>query len=141
MKSHRFTAVQICLQPGLQRVRQLAENTRYFRRRLHELGFIIYGNDDSPVVPLLLYVPGKIGAFSRRMLSKNIGVVVVGFPATSLTEARARFCISAAHTRELLDKVLQALDELGDFLTLKYSQHRKPYRPELYNGTSFEAEG
>ncbi|XP_074944336.1 serine palmitoyltransferase 3 isoform X2 [Phalacrocorax aristotelis] len=88
---------------GLQRVRQLGKNTRYFRRRLHEMGFIIYGNDDSPVVPLLLYMPGKIGAFARRMLEKNIGVVVVGFPATPITESRARFCVSAAHTREMLD--------------------------------------
>ncbi|NWX10712.1 SPTC3 palmitoyltransferase, partial [Caloenas nicobarica] len=93
---------------GLQRVRQLGRNTRYFRRRLHEMGFIIYGNDDSPVVPLLLYMPGKIGAFARRMLEKNIGVVVVGFPATPITESRARFCVSAAHTREMLDTVSTA---------------------------------
>uniref|UniRef100_A0A8C8SH25 serine C-palmitoyltransferase n=1 Tax=Pelusios castaneus TaxID=367368 RepID=A0A8C8SH25_9SAUR len=90
---------------GLQRVCQLSENTRYFRQRLHEMGFIVYGNDDSPVVPLLLYMPGKIGAFARRMLDKNIGVVVVGFPATPIGESRARFCVSAAHTREMLDTV------------------------------------
>ncbi|XP_062981939.1 serine palmitoyltransferase 3 [Elgaria multicarinata webbii] len=125
---------------GLQRVRQLAENTRYFRRRLHELGFIIYGNEDSPVVPLLLYIPGKIGAFSRRMLAKSIGVVVVGFPATPITESRARFCVSAAHTREMLDTVLEALDELGDFLQLKYSRHSRSSRPELYDEMSFELE-
>ncbi|XP_077172235.1 serine palmitoyltransferase 3 isoform X2 [Paroedura picta] len=125
---------------GLLRVRQLAENTRYFRRRLHELGFIIYGNEDSPVVPLLVYVPGKLGAFSRRMLSKNIGVVIVGFPATSLTESRARFCVSAAHTREMLEKVLQALDELGDFLNLKYSRNSRRSHRELSNETSFELE-
>lgn len=44
-------------------------------------------------------------AFARRMLEKNIGVVVVGFPATPITESRARFCVSAAHTREMLDTV------------------------------------
>lgn len=46
---------------GKARVQQLAENTRYFRRRLKEMGFIIYGNEDSPVVPLMLYMPAKIG--------------------------------------------------------------------------------
>ncbi|XP_066478549.1 serine palmitoyltransferase 3 [Tiliqua scincoides] len=125
---------------GLQRVHQLAKNTRYFRRRLHELGFIIYGNEDSPVVPVLLYIPGKIGAFSRLMLARNIGVVVVGFPATPITESRARFCVSAYHTREMLDKVLNALDELGDFLQLKYSQNSRSSRPELYDEMSFELE-
>lgn len=46
---------------GADRLRQLSENTTYFRRKLHEMGFIIYGNDDSPVVPLMLYMPAKIG--------------------------------------------------------------------------------
>ncbi|KAL2083299.1 hypothetical protein ACEWY4_021072 [Coilia grayii] len=123
---------------GLQRVRQLGENTRYFRSRLKELGFIIYGNRDSPVVPLLLYLPGKVVAFSRTMLEKGIGVVVVGFPATPITEARARFCVSAAHTRPMLDKVLQALDETGDLLRVKFSRHRHSARPELYDETDYE---
>nr|DBA27092.1 TPA: hypothetical protein GDO54_011271 [Pyxicephalus adspersus] len=123
---------------GLERVRQLAENTQYFRQRLRDLGFITYGNEDSPVVPLLLYMPGKVGAFSRSMLEKKIGVVVVGFPATPITEARARFCISAAHTKEMLDTVLDALDEMGDFLRLKYSRHPRSDRVVLYDEPNFE---
>lgn len=39
------------------------------------------------------------------MLKRKIGVVVVGFPATPIIESRARFCLSAAHTREMLDEV------------------------------------
>ncbi|KAI7805812.1 serine palmitoyltransferase 3 [Triplophysa rosa] len=123
---------------GQRRVQQLAENTRYFRSRLKEMGFIIYGNQHSPVVPLLLYLPGKVGAFSRAMLERKIGVVVVGFPATPITEARARFCVSAAHTREMLDKVLQSLDELGDSIRLKFSRRRCPVRPQVCNETDFE---
>uniref|UniRef100_F7ARU6 serine C-palmitoyltransferase n=1 Tax=Callithrix jacchus TaxID=9483 RepID=F7ARU6_CALJA len=126
---------------GLQRVQQLAKNTRYFRQRLQEMGFIIYGNENASVVPLLLYMPGKVAAFARHMLQeKKIGVVVVGFPATPLAEARARFCVSASHTREMLDTVLEALDETGDLLRLKYSRHKKSARPELYDETSFELE-
>lgn len=44
-------------------------------------------------------------AFGREMLKRNIGVVVVGFPATPIIESRARFCISAAHTKDVLDRV------------------------------------
>ncbi|KAG5266893.1 hypothetical protein AALO_G00237470 [Alosa alosa] len=123
---------------GHQRVQQLVENVRYFRSRLQEMGFIIYGNVDSPVIPLLLYLPGKVVAFSRTMLQKNIGVVVVGFPATPITEARARFCVSAAHTRPMLDKVLQALNETGDLLRVKFSRHRPSLRPALYDETDYE---
>uniref|UniRef100_A0A8C5NGQ3 serine C-palmitoyltransferase n=1 Tax=Gouania willdenowi TaxID=441366 RepID=A0A8C5NGQ3_GOUWI len=92
---------------GLRRIHQLAENTRFFRAKLKEMGFIIYGNDDSPVVPILLYMPGKVVAFAREMLERRIGVVVVGFPATPITEARARFCLSAAHTRDMLNQGIQ----------------------------------
>lgn len=108
---------------GRDRIQQLAENTRYFRRKLHEMGFIIYGNNDSPVVPLMLYMPAKIGAFGREMLKRNIGVVVVGFPATPIIESRARFCLSAAHTKEMLDTALRMISEVGDLLQLKYSRH------------------
>ncbi|TNN60932.1 Serine palmitoyltransferase 2 [Liparis tanakae] len=109
---------------SLKRVQQLAGNTVYFRKRLREMGFIIYGNEDSPVVPMMLYMPAKIGAFGREMLKRNIGVVVVGFPATPIIESRARFCISAAHTRDVLDRALSVISEVGDLLQLKYSRHK-----------------
>lgn len=112
---------------GADRLRQLSENTTYFRRRLREMGFIIYGNNDSPVVPLMLYMPAKIGAFGREMIKRNIGTVVVGFPATPIIESRARFCISAAHTREILDTALEAISEVGDVLHLKYSRRVQPH--------------
>ncbi|KAK9531045.1 hypothetical protein VZT92_010496 [Zoarces viviparus] len=111
---------------GADRLRQLSENTTYFRRRLREMGFIIYGNDDSPVIPMMLYMPAKIGAFGREMLKRNIGTVVVGFPATPIIESRARFCVSAAHTREMLDTALEATNEVGDLLQLKYSRREQP---------------
>ena len=44
-------------------------------------------------------------SFSREMLRKKIAVVVVGFPATSIVESRARICLSASHTKEMLDFV------------------------------------
>lgn len=107
---------------GERRVAQLAWNCRYFRRRLHELGFIIYGNMDSPVVPLLLYSPGKVAAFCRKCLSRGLATVGVGFPATPIIEARARFCLSAAHTKEMLDQALETINHIGDELLVKYSR-------------------
>ena len=43
--------------------------------------------------------------FSRFMLEKNIAVVSISFPVTSFAGGRVRFCVSAAHTREMLDRV------------------------------------
>lgn len=45
---------------GRRRIAQLAWNSHYFRERLVKMGFIVYGNNDSPVVPLMLYMPAKI---------------------------------------------------------------------------------
>lgn len=45
---------------GEKRIKQLARNTRYFRRRLNQIGVIIHGNEDSPVVPMLVYLYSKI---------------------------------------------------------------------------------
>ena len=111
---------------GARRIRQLAENTRYFRTELKKRGFIVYGHKDSPVVPLLLFYPTKIATFGRFMLQRGIAVVVVGFPATPVKLGRARFCLSAAHTKEMLDKVIQATDEVVDILNIKYSRKHGP---------------
>lgn len=45
---------------GKKRIKQLARNVRYFRRRLNQIGVIIYGNEDSPVAPMLVYLFSKI---------------------------------------------------------------------------------
>lgn len=110
---------------GKKRIQQLAWNCHYFRKSLVNMGFIVYGNDDSPVVPIMLYMPAKICAFNREMLKRGIAVVTVGFPATPLTESRVRFCLSASHTKEMLDQALEAIDEVGDLLSLKYSRRNQ----------------
>lgn len=46
---------------GKKRIDQLARNTRYFRKRLAQIGVITYGHEDSPVVPMLVYLFSKIG--------------------------------------------------------------------------------
>lgn len=109
---------------GQQRINQLKWNTQYFRRKLKESGFIIYGNDDSPVVPLLIFLPSKVAAMNRTCLEKGLGIVVVGFPATPIIESRARLCLSAAHSKEMLDKALNIINECGDMFRIKYSKKK-----------------
>ena len=106
---------------GEERLRRLAFNSRYLRLGLKRLGFIVYGHDDSPIIPIMLYNPAKMPAFSHEMLRRKISVVVVGYPATPLISSRARFCVSAAHTKGDLDRMLTACDIVGDILQLKYS--------------------
>ena len=51
---------------GRNRIKQLMKNTEYFRTRLMEMGFIVYGNKHSPVVPMMIYMPSKLLAFRYR---------------------------------------------------------------------------
>ncbi|CAL1709534.1 unnamed protein product [Somion occarium] len=87
---------------GRMRLRRLAFNSRYLNRALRKLGFITYGHDDSPVVPLLVFHPGKMAVFSRMMRTRAIPIVivVVAYPATPLVTSRA-------------------CDEIGELLDLK----------------------
>ncbi|KAI9044969.1 putative serine palmitoyltransferase 2 [Aspergillus affinis] len=117
----RLISGEIVPGQGEERLQRLAFNSRYLRLGLKRLGFIVYGHDDSPIIPVLLFNPAKMPAFSHEMLKRKISVVVVGYPATPLVSSRARFCVSAAHTKEDLDRILTACDEIGNVLQLKFS--------------------
>ncbi|EJU01617.1 PLP-dependent transferase [Dacryopinax primogenitus] len=114
-------------QEGATRLRRLAFNSRYLSQGLRKLGFIIYGHRDSPIVPLLIFNPGKMPVFSRLMLAANTHpnavpfvVVIVAYPATPLITSRVRFCMSASHTKADVDRLLRACDKVGDLLDLKH---------------------
>ncbi|KAI9671301.1 MAG: serine palmitoyltransferase component [Alyxoria varia] len=117
--SLRIIIGELCPGQGEERLQRLAFNSRYLRLGLKRLGFIVTGQDDAPIVPLMLYNPAKISAFSHEMLARKISVVVVGYPATPLVSSRARFCVSSAHTKDDLDRLLEACDIVGEVLQLK----------------------
>jgi serine palmitoyltransferase len=89
----------------------LRNNAIKFRNALKDMGCWILGDDDSPVIPLLLHHPRKISSFSRLMFARKVAVVCVGYPATPILKARARFCLSAGNTEEDLKF---ALDNIKD---------------------------
>ena len=125
---------------GEERLQRLTFNCRYLRLGLKRLGFIVYGHDDSPIIPVLLYNPAKMPAFSHEMLKRKISVVVVGYPATPLVSSRARFCVSAAHTKDDLDRLLTACDEIGNVLQLKFSSGIAGGAGPLPDGVTAEME-
>ncbi|KAI1313773.1 serine palmitoyltransferase [Xylaria venustula] len=125
---------------GEERLQRIAFNSRYLRLGLKRLGMIVYGHDDSPIIPIALYNPAKIPAFSHEMLKRKISVVVVGYPATPLISSRARFCVSAAHNKDDLDRLLTACDEVATILQLKFSTGIAGGLKPLADGVSPESE-
>ncbi|KAK2561802.1 Serine palmitoyltransferase 2 [Acropora cervicornis] len=111
---------------GKKRLATFAENNKYFRRRSREMGLLVLGHDVSPIIPLMIFSPSKGCAALRELARRKIAVVGVSFPVTpTLTQSRLRICLSAAHTIEMLDKVLEGLDYVGDFLGLKNGKRSK----------------
>lgn len=107
---------------GKKKLKDIKDNANYVRSRLEAMGCEVLGDRDSPVVPMMIYIPTKISLFSQMCLARNVAVVVVGFPAVPLNAARTRICISAAHTREQLDRALKSIEEVVDILKLRYKR-------------------
>jgi serine palmitoyltransferase len=105
---------------GETKLNDIRNNANFFRQSLIDLGLEVYGDFDSPIIPVMLYNPTKIAAFSRECYKRKLAVVVVGFPATPLVLSRARFCISAGHKRADLEEALVKIEEVADVLKLRY---------------------
>ncbi|KAI5168725.1 serine palmitoyltransferase [Pancytospora epiphaga] len=116
------TQILFCLRKIVEdssRIVKLRENTLLLREKLKKLSFPTLGDKYSPVVPVLIYAPGKLGEFSRLCLLSGLAVVVVGYPATPVLESRARLCLSSSLTREEIEKALVVIDNVGTVLGLK----------------------
>jgi len=91
---------------------KLEENTRYFREQMTAAGFDIKAGE-HPIVPIMLGDAKLAADIAASMLEKGIYVIGFSFPVVPKGEARIRTQISAAHTRQHLDKAIQAFIEVG----------------------------
>lgn len=57
---------------GADKLRRLRDNSNYMRQQLIDLGCEVYGEWDSPIIPVMLYNPTKIAAFSRECLKRGV---------------------------------------------------------------------
>lgn len=105
---------------GKARIKQLIENSNYFRKSLIDMGLLVLGDYGSAVIPVLVGYPSKVAYISRELLRRGVAVVIAGYPATPLLLARIRFCISAAHKKEDLTEALKQIESLADDIQLKY---------------------
>ena len=96
---------------------KLAWNTDYFKKGMKTAGFDII-DGDSAIVPVMLY-DAKLSQTMANMLLKE-GVYVIGFffPVVPKEKARIRVQLSAAHSKEHLDKAITAFVRVGKALEL-----------------------
>ncbi len=91
---------------------RLEENTTYFRKRMTEVGFDIQ-EGIHPIVPVMLYDAKLSQIMADKLLAEGIYVIGFFFPVVAKGQARIRVQISAAHSRENLDKAIAAFTKIG----------------------------
>ena len=95
---------------------RLEENTRYFRQGMRDAGFAI-PEGDHPIVPVMLGDAKLAQKMSQKLLERGIYAIGFFFPVVPKGKARIRTQISAAHTRDDLDKAIKAFFETHAELT------------------------
>ncbi|MDB9723838.1 glycine C-acetyltransferase [Polaribacter sp.] len=91
---------------------QLEWNTNYFREEMGRAGFDLVGAD-AAIVPVMLYDAKLSQIMADKLLEKGIYVIGFFFPVVPKEKARIRVQLSAAHTKEHLDKAIRAFVEVG----------------------------
>jgi glycine C-acetyltransferase len=96
---------------------KLEWNTNYFKKGIREAGLEIV-DGDSAIVPVMLY-DAKLSQKMADMLLEQ-GIYVIGFfyPVVPKDKARIRVQLSAAHTKEHLDKAIEAFKKVGQVLNI-----------------------
>ena len=96
---------------------KLEWNTNYFKAGMKKAGFDII-DGDSAIVPVMLYDAKLSQTMANELLKKGIYVIGFFFPVVPKDKARIRVQLSAAHTKEHLDKAIEAFTEVGKSLNV-----------------------
>ena len=91
---------------------KLEENTNYFRTKMEEAGFDLVGAD-AAIVPVMLYDAKLAQNMANALLEEGIYVIGFFFPVVPKEKARIRVQLSAAHSKEHLDKAIAAFIKVG----------------------------
>jgi glycine C-acetyltransferase len=89
---------------------KLEDNTHYFRKGMQQAGFDVE-QGDHPIVPVMLGDANIAQEMSKKLLERGIYAIGFFFPVVPKGKARIRTQISAAHTKQDLDKAIKAFTE------------------------------
>ncbi|WP_250461925.1 glycine C-acetyltransferase [Microbulbifer litoralis] len=96
---------------------QLRENSAYFRKRMSGAGFDLAGAD-HPIIPVMIGDAALAQQMADKMLERGIYVIGFFYPVVPKGQARIRTQMSAAHTKEQLDRCIDAFIEVGRELSI-----------------------
>ncbi|MBM3125799.1 MAG: glycine C-acetyltransferase [Chloroflexi bacterium] len=100
------------LEDSTQLVDRLWGNAKYFKGEMKKLGFNT-GLSETPITPIMLGEAPLAQQFSRELFEMGIFAMAIGYPTVPQGKARIRVMISAAHSKDDLDKGLDAFKQVG----------------------------
>lgn len=106
-----ITVIDLLAEGGELR-KTLKDNARYFRENMEAAGFTCAGADHA-IIPVMLGDAKVASEMASRLLAEGIYVIGFSFPVVPKGQARIRTQISAAHTKEQLDKAISAFIRIG----------------------------
>jgi len=103
-------AIEIVLREP-ERVQRLRDNVAYARQKLKAAGFDVLPSPTA-ICPIIVHDTAKAIAMSKRLLELGVFVIGFGYPVVPEGHARLRCQVSAAHTTEHIDRLVDALRKL-----------------------------
>ncbi len=100
------------LEESDKQVKRLWKNTKYYKKRVRELGFDT-GRSETPITPLMTYDSEKARKMSERLFEEGVFALPIVFPMVAKDKARIRTMINADHTREDLDFAVEKIEKVG----------------------------
>lgn len=100
------------LEDGAELRAQLWENAAYFRERMGKLGFELLPGEHA-IIPVMLRDPKLAQEMAAKLNDKGVYVTAFSFPVVPKGQDRIRTQMSAALTREMLDRAIDAFEEVG----------------------------
>jgi glycine C-acetyltransferase len=105
------------IQDEPQHLRQLWENTRYFKKGMSDLGFDI-GYSQTPITPVMAGESRAAVELSRQLFEEGLFAKPIVFPLVAKDKARVRINVTAQHTMEDLDEALAIFERVGKRMKL-----------------------
>jgi glycine C-acetyltransferase len=100
-----------------ERIQALWDNTKYFKAGLTSAGFNT-GVSETPITPVIVGEAVLAHKLSRDLFEQGVLATGIGFPTVPKGKARVRTIVTATHTREELDRALEAFTKVGENLGL-----------------------
>lgn len=91
---------------------RLWDNARYWKEKIGSLGFNT-GNSETPITPVIIGDEAKTMEFSRKLLENGVFVSGIVYPTVPRGTGRVRCMVTAAHTKEQLDRAAEIFEKVG----------------------------